>query len=238
LYFAAPSAELHIRPFSKGSAFEQPAALSARSAANGTIDLSDMMELIRRDWIEPGKARITLRSSSGQIYTVATAMLVQSVNMAVELINTNVFRVLTDVTASERVDSRGNHRQGRERELHRRHCWRSVHPIAMPDTQLAGSWPSRSTTASTSANFDVASREGSAPPTCLPGKVVSGDGDAATSATKRSRRDVSLLLVIDQQEAFYEQPTHTRESTSAGRRHGEVISRPTAVRPGSEEIAA
>jgi hypothetical protein len=32
--------------------------------------------------------------------------------------------------------------------------------------------------------------------------VVSGDGDAAISATKRSRRDVSLLLVINQQEVF------------------------------------
>jgi hypothetical protein len=71
---------------------------------NGTIDLADMMEPIGCDWIEPGKARITLRSSSGQIitYTLTTASLVKGVNIAVDAINSRLGPIM-DGDDAERI---------------------------------------------------------------------------------------------------------------------------------------
>lgn len=53
----------------------------------------------RREYIGVDKIRVSLKTTTGEIasYTLSSAALVQSVNMSVALINTNVVQALRDI---------------------------------------------------------------------------------------------------------------------------------------------
>ena len=74
-------------------------------ALNRTIDLPGVLEPIGCEWAAPGKARITLRAASGQIFvtTMTTPMLVKTINMAVDLINSRLSPIMDGDDDIERI---------------------------------------------------------------------------------------------------------------------------------------